>query len=124
MIRIRDVLTAVNGIVVSPQADLDETVNCGFSADLMSDVLRFGREGGLLITGLINPQVIRTAEMLGIRVLLFVRSKLPSAEMIALAEETGITLLATRYTMYEACGLLYRAGLPGLGEGPEFAQIP
>ncbi len=124
MIRVRDVLIAVNGIVVSSDADLDEPVNCGFSADLMSDVLRFGREGGLLITGLTNSQVIRTAEMLGIRVLLFVRSKLPSAEMIALAEEAGIILLATRYTMYEASGLLYRAGLPGLGEGAEYTRTP
>lgn len=117
-------MSAVNGIVVSSQVNLDEEVRCGFSADLMSDVLRFGHEGGILITGLTNPQVIRTAEMLGIRVLLFVRSKLPSAESIALAEEAGITLLATRYTMYEASGLLYRAGLPGLGQGGEYAQTP
>lgn len=124
MIRVRDVLSAVDGIVVSSQANLDEQVSRGFSADLMSDVLRFGHEGGILITGLTNPQVIRTAEMLGIRVLLFVRSKLPSADSIALAEEAGITLLATRYTMYEASGLLYRAGLPGLGLGSDYARIP
>ncbi|MBN1934338.1 MAG: hypothetical protein JW934_06720 [Anaerolineae bacterium] len=122
--QVRDVLSILSGIVVSSQANPDEEVHRGFSADLMSDVLRFGHEGGLLITGLTNPQVIRTAEMLGIRVLLFVRSKLPSADSVALAEEAGVTLLATRYTMYEASGLLYQAGLPGLGPGGEYTQTP
>ena len=86
---------------------------CG--ADLMSDVLAFTHAGTLLLTGLTNPQVVRTAEMAGIRAIIFVRGKRPPRETIALAEEKGIPLLATRYTLYEACGRLYNAGLPGCG---------
>jgi hypothetical protein len=75
----------------------------------------------LLLTGLIHPQVILTAEMIGVRVLLFVRAKLPPPDTIALAREAGIALLSTRYTMYEASGLLYKAGLAGLGPCGDFA---
>ena len=75
----------------------------------MSDPLRFGREDILLLTGWINPQVIRTAEMIGIAALLSVRSKMPAAETIALAQEARIPLLATKFARYEASGLLYRA---------------
>ena len=84
-------------------------------------MLRFGREDALLITGLTNTQAVRTAEMVGIRALLFVRAKMPPPETVTLAKEVGIALLATQYTMYEASGLLYEAGLAGLGSCGEFA---
>jgi hypothetical protein len=119
-----EVRTIVDGVAIPPDTDLDVDVGCAFSADLMSDVLRFGHENMLLITGLINPQAIRTADMLGIRALLFVRSKLPGQEAIALGQELGISMLATRFSMYEASGLLYKAGLPGLGSCGEFTQAP
>ena len=86
---------------------------CG--ADLMSDVLAFTHTGTLLMTGLTNPQAIRTAEMAGIVAIVFVRGKLPPPETIALAEEKGIPLLASKYTMYETCGRLYEAGLKSCG---------
>lgn len=89
---------------------------CG--ADLMSDVLAFTHAGTLLMTGLTNPQVVRTAEMAGIVAIVFVRGKLPPAETIALAKEKGIPLLASKYTMYETCGRLYQAGLPSCGLFP------
>ena len=87
----------------------------GCGADLMSDVLAFTHEGTLLMTGLTNLQVVRTAEMAGITAILFVRAKLPSSEIIALAEEKRIPLLASKYTMFETCGRLYEAGLPSCG---------
>ncbi len=113
--RLLDALRVLEGRVVSRDADLsiDLTMACG--ADLMSDVLAFTHAGTLLLTGLTNPQVIRTAEVAGIRAIFFVRGKYPPPETIALAEEKGIPLLATRYTLYEACGRLYHAGLPGCG---------
>jgi len=111
----------VDGIVSCEGVDLSLEVHAAFSADLMSDALRFGREDLLLITGLTNPQVIRTAEMLGVKVLLFVRAKLPPSETVALAREAGVFLLSTRFTMYEASGLLYNAGLAGLGPCGDFA---
>ncbi len=86
---------------------------CG--ADLMSDVLAFTHAGTLLLTGLTNPQVVRTADMSGIRAVVFVRGKLPPPETIALAEQRNIPLLASRYTMYETCGRLYQSGLPSCG---------
>ena len=87
--KLRDVLATVNGIAISKRIDMDLKVRLGVGADLMSDVLRFGGEGMLLVTGLTNPQVIRTAEMVGIPALLFVRSKLPPPETIALAQEAA-----------------------------------
>jgi hypothetical protein len=68
-----------------------------------------------LMTGLTNPQVVRTAEMAGIVAIVFVRGKLPPPETIALAEEKGIPLLASKYTMYETCGRIYRTGLKSCG---------
>jgi hypothetical protein len=117
-------MSIVDGIAVPDDADLDVEIASAFSADLMSDVLRLGHEDMLLITGLINPQAIRTAYMLGLRALLFVRAKLPSQETIALAKELGILMIATRFSMYEASGLLFKAGLGGLGPCGEFTQAP
>ena len=118
--RLGEVLAIVDGIVVGEQVDLQLEIHRGVSADLMSDALRFGRENMLLVTGLTNPQAVRTAEMIGIQALLFVRAKLPPPETITLAREAGIALLATRFTMYEASGLLFKAGLPGIGPCGEF----
>lgn len=84
---------------------------CG--ADLMSDVLAFTKEKTLLLTGLTNPQVIRTAEMIDLVGLVFVRGKRPSEDVIAMAKERGLPVLCTKLPLYEACGLLYSAGLPG-----------
>jgi hypothetical protein len=114
-LRLRQVLQIIEGIPVSEDADLEIEVLNGASADLMSDALRFGREDSLLITGLTNPQAIRTAEMIGAHAVLFVRAKIPPPETIALAREAGISLLSTRYTLYEASGRLYQSGLAGLG---------
>jgi hypothetical protein len=120
-LKLRQVLEAVDGIAVNHDTDLELKVKAGLGADLMSDVLRFGGKDMLLVTGLTNPQTIRTAEMVDVRAVLFVRAKLPPEETIALAKEAGIALLATRYTMYEASGLLYGAGLAGLGPCGEFS---
>jgi hypothetical protein len=121
-LKLREVIATVEGIVVGDQIDLNLVVRQGVSADLMSDALRFGGEQMLLVTGLTNPQVVRTAEMIGIPALLFVRAKLPPPETIALAREAGIVLIATRYTMYESSGLLYKAGLPGIGPCGDFDE--
>lgn len=85
------------------------TACCG--ADLLSDVLAFTHTNSLLLTGLIHPQVIRTAEMLDLVAVIFVRGKEPTPAMIALAEEKDIPVLSTPFTMFEACGLLYAEGM-------------
>ncbi|MDI7274537.1 MAG: DRTGG domain-containing protein [Anaerolineae bacterium] len=112
---LEEVLRIIAGKTVSENVDLSAEVEMACGADLMSDVLAFTHAGTLLLTGLTNPQVVRTAEMAGITAIIFVRGKYPPPETIALAAERGIPLLATRYTLYEACGRLYSAGLPGCG---------
>lgn len=114
--KIRDVVDILSGRIIVDNHDLDEEVPRGGAADLMSDVLAFGSEGMVLMTGLTNPQVVRTAEMAGINVIVIVRDKTPPPETLELARESGITVINTGYTMYEACGRLFQAGLPGLGQ--------
>src|SRR5690554_7035507 len=82
---------------------------CG--CDLMSDVLAFSQEKTMLLTGLTNPHVIRTAEMTDLRFIIFVRGKRPPQETIDLAKEKGINLYLSPLSMFECCGRLYKAGL-------------
>ncbi|MHB0857538.1 MAG: DRTGG domain-containing protein [Anaerolineae bacterium] len=112
---LQEVLAIIDGKAISQEIDPGMQVDMACGADLMSDVLAFTHAGTLLLTGLTNPQVIRTAEMAGIRAVVFVRGKFPPAETVALAAEMGIPLVASRYTMYETCGRLYQAGLKGCG---------
>ena len=86
-------------------------VTTAFGADMMSDVLAYMDEETLLLTGLSNAHVIRTAEMLDLRCVVFVRGKTVSEEILEHAQDHGIVLLSTKKTLYESCGLLYQAGL-------------
>ena len=79
----------------------------------MSDVLAYVKDQAVLLTGLVNPQVIRTAVMMDMVCIVFVRSKIPSEEMLSLARESGIVVMTTDKRLYEACGLLYSNGLVG-----------
>ena len=84
---------------------------CG--SDMMSDVLAFVKDQAVLLTGLVNSQVVRTADMMDMRCIVFVRGKRPSQETIELAKSHGMVVLATGERMYQACGKLYSAGLKG-----------
>ena len=84
---------------------------CG--CDLMSDVLAYVKDQAVLLTGLVNPQVIRTAVMMDMICIVFVRSKKPTEEMLALAKDSGIVVMTTDKPLYEACGMLYSQGLIG-----------
>ncbi len=95
---------------------LCKEIKMASGSDLLSDVLAFTEAGALLLTGLINPQVIRTAEMVDICAICFVRGKKPEKPTIELAKEKNIPLLCTRLPMYESCGRLYRNGLAGCSE--------
>jgi hypothetical protein len=113
---IREVLEIIEGQTLVSGADDDLEVIRGGAADLMSDVLAFSTEGMVLLTGLTNPQVVRTAEMAGIEVVIFVRGKTPPRETVELATKLGMTVMTTGYTMFEACGRLYQSGLKGRGQ--------
>jgi len=80
----------------------------------MSDVLAFGKPGLLLLTGLTNLQSVRTADIIEAKAIIYVRGKKPDDQTIKLAAEKNIPLLSTPLMMYEACGLLYQAGIPGV----------
>ena len=92
---------------------LDTEVFYAFGSDMMSDVLAFVKDQSVLLSGLVNMQVVRTAEMMDMTCIVFVRGKEPTPEMIELAESRGIVLLTTPLRMFTACGLLYQQGLSG-----------
>ena len=110
--KIKDIASVVEGsILCSPEAaDTDIASACAF--DMMSDVLAYVRDQGALITGLVNPQVVRTAVMVDIACIVFGCGKRPDADMIKLAENYKIVFIATEMSTYEAVGRLYAAGLP------------
>lgn len=89
----------------------DREVHSACGSDMMSDVLAYVKDQAVLLTGLVNAQVIRTAEMMDMHCIVFVRSKKPSQEMLSLAEDSSIVVLSTNLRMYEACGILYKSGL-------------
>lgn len=89
--------------------DLD--ADFAYASDLMSDVLAFAQPGCLLLTGLTNMQIVRTAQMLDIPAVVFVRGKHPQEETIELATKVGMPLLLSRKSLYETSGIIYQAGL-------------
>lgn len=109
--KLRDIIEVVEGAVLTDGINLDLEISCAASADLMSDVLAFAKPNALLLTGLTNPQVVRTAEMADIAAVVFVRGKLPGPDTVSLAKEKGIPLIAAPYTMFEMCGRLFEAGM-------------
>lgn len=93
--------------------DFDMEIHTACGSDMMSDALAFVKDQGMLLTGLLNSQVVRTAEMLDMRCIAFVRGKRPAEDVVALAKERDIMLLTTEYRMFTSCGRLYQAGLGG-----------
>ncbi len=99
--------------VLCGEDKLDKEAYSAFGCDLMSDVLAYVNDQAVLLSGLVNPQVIRTALMMDMICIIFVRSKMPTDEMLALAKESGIVIMSTDKTLYNSCGLLYSNGLNG-----------
>jgi predicted transcriptional regulator len=114
--KLEDLKNILDATVICREDLLPIEINSVSASDLMSDVLTFVNEGSLLLTGLTNMQVVRTAEMAGIAAVCFVREKMPPEETIALAKEKNVPLLATKLSMYEACGRLHKRGLHGYDE--------
>ena len=102
--------------VICGEDKLESDVFSACGSDMMSDVLAYVKDQAVLLTGLVNPQVIRTAEMMDMVCVVFVRSKTPTEEMINLARESNMVLLTSKKRMYEACGKLYANGLNARGE--------
>ncbi len=111
--KISDIKELLDAEVVCCEELLDHEVYSACGSDMMSDVLAFVKDQAVLLTGLVNSQVVRTAEMMDMVCIVFVRSKLPTSEIIELAKESGIVILTSRKRMYDACGTLYTNGLIG-----------
>ena len=111
--RIEDIKNLLGAEVICCEENTEREVFTACGCDLMSDVLAYVKDQAVLLTGLVNPQVVRTAEMMDMVCIVFVRSKAPTPEMIELAEESGIVVMRTDKRLYEACGLLYANGLVG-----------
>lgn len=114
--KISNLQALLNAKVLACEGNMDKEVYSAFGCDLMSDVLACVTDQAVLLTGLVNPQVIRTALMMDMVCIIFVRSKVPNDEMIALAKENGIVMMSTEKTLYNTCGILYSNGLVGSSE--------
>jgi predicted transcriptional regulator len=115
--KLREIIKLLQAEVLVGDGLIDEIeVERCFSADLMSDVLGRSYANGILITGITNPQAVRTADIAEIRAVCVVRGKKPDAGTVALAEQKEIPLFVTKLTMFEACGILYTNGLKGVAE--------
>ena len=111
--KISQISELLNAKVLCCEDLLDSEVCSACGSDMMSDVLAFVKNQAVLLTGLVNPQVIRTAEMMDMHCIIFVRGKRPDETVLSLARQKDITILATPYRMFTACGLLYENGLEG-----------
>ena len=111
--KIREIASLLEADVLCGDDLLEEEVQSACGSDMMSDVLAFVKEQAVLLTGLVNPQVVRTAEMMDMKVIVFVRGKVPGDAILDLARELDIVVLKTELEMFTSCGKLYQAGLRG-----------
>lgn len=111
--KISTIVELLDAKVLCGEDKLDGAVNSACGCDMMSDVLAFVKEQAVLITGLCNPQVVRTAIMMDMKCIVFVRGKMPPNDVLELANDAGIVVLASNERMYTACGKLYVNGLTG-----------
>lgn len=110
---VREIQNILSAEVICGGDCLDREVSEACGSDMMSDVLAFVKQQAVLLTGLVNPQVIRTAEMMDMKCVVFVRGKRPDRDMTELAKSLGMVLLSTSYPMFSSCGMLYENGLRG-----------
>lgn len=111
---IRELIRIIDGALITQSCDLSKEIKGGFGADLMSDVLASIQPEAVLMTGLCNPQVVRTAQMADVSAIVLVRGKTPPDETIRLANEELLPIISTPYGMFEVCGRLYAGGLVSL----------
>ncbi|MEE1320143.1 MAG: DRTGG domain-containing protein [Acutalibacteraceae bacterium] len=111
--KIEDIKNILEAEVICCADMLQREVKTACGSDMMSDVLAFVKEQAALLTGLVNPQVVRTAEMMDMHCIIFVRGKRPTLDMIEMAEDRDMVMLCTELEMFTACGKLYGGGLKG-----------
>jgi predicted transcriptional regulator len=119
ILKLREIKEILNADVIVGEEKLDIEVKTAFGADLMSDVLAFAKAGSLLLTGLTNAQVVRTANVLDIAAIILVRGKKPPPETVSMANNLQIPILTTKYILFETAGRLYAKGIVGCLEKVE-----
>ena len=107
----QDIISILKAEIILDEGWLRGPIQHVYGSDLMSDILSFSKPNSLLITGLINPQTIRTAEMVEIASICFVHGKYPHKQTIELARQNEIPLIVTALSMFDACGKLYATGM-------------
>lgn len=112
--KISEIVKILDGTVMTGENRLEENNDYVFATDLMSEVLTLGDKNPIILSGLCNMQTIRTCEMGNLDILIIVRGKKPTDDMMELAEENGMVVIACSYSMFKACGLLYQNGLKPL----------
>ena len=117
--RLSQIKEILNATVLCGEEHMDWEVFSACGSDFMSDVLAYVKNQALLLTGLVNPQVVRTADIMEMKSIVFVRGKVPSQEIVDLARERDIVVMTCAKRMYEACGLLYSKGLRGNCDGDD-----
>lgn len=110
---VQDIERILDAKVLCGEEFLLREVHTACGSDMMSDVLAYVKEQSVLLTGLVNSQVVRTAEMMDMVCVVFVRGKMPNEMMVELARERSIVMMSTKHRMFTACGLLYENGLKG-----------
>lgn len=111
--KISEIKEILDAEIICGEELLDREVFTACGSDMMSDVLAYVKEQAVLLSGLVNPQVVRTAEMMDMHCVVFVRGKQPDQSIVDLARDRDIVLMSTKQTMFESCGLLYEKGLRG-----------
>lgn len=109
---LKEIIKLVEGTPLNPEVDLNVKIRGGCGADLMSDVLASSQPKAVLLTGLTNPQVVRTAQIAEFRAIIFVRGKQPLPETVEIAAQENMPLISSPFGMFELCGRLHNAGLP------------
>ncbi len=111
--KMTEIVKLLDAKVLCGEELLENEVHAACGSDMMSDVLAFVKDQAVLLTGLVNLQVVRTAAMMDMRCVVFVRGKNPTVDIIDFAKDNGIVVLASDERMYPACGKLYASGLVG-----------
>lgn len=110
-----EILKLLNATLLTSETDLEKEVYTACGSDMMSDVLAYVKDQAVLLTGLNNPQVVRTADMMDMVCIVFVRGKKPDDMLLSLAADRGIAVMATDLPLFTSCGILYQNGLHGGG---------
>lgn len=114
--KLEEIKRILDADVIAGTGLLQQDIKMAFGSDLISDILAFVKSGSLLLTGLTNPQVVRTADIVDLMAICFVRGKKPDRITIKMAKSKNIPLLVTPLLMFESCGRLHKKGLPGCSE--------